>query len=159
MTRMAFVLLCALIASESASAATASGSSALALAALVAADSRLLTQQDRSVMARMFAGYLNFRYPANRKITIKADSIVCRASNVDITQRSCELTFGSKKATLSGRKAHELFATIAEVGVPPDAGAGTIRESLSHLACTIDPNEVKQKAGGGATCNFDPGAP
>jgi len=156
---MAFVLLCALIASESASAATASGSSALALAALVAADSRLLTQQDRSVMARMFAGYLNFRYPANRKITIKADSIVCRASNVDITQRSCELTFGSKKATLSGRKAHELFATIAEVGVPPDAGAGTIRESLSHLACTIDPNEVKQKAGGGATCNFDPGAP
>jgi len=159
MTRMAFVLVCALIASESASAATASGSSALALAALVAADSRLLTQQDRSVMARMFAGYLNFRYPANRKITIKADSIVCRASNVDITQRSCELTFGSKKATLSGRKAHELFATIAEVGVPPDAGAGTIRESLSHLACTIDPNEVKQKAGGGATCNFDPGAP
>ena len=159
MTRMAFVLLCALIASESASAATASGSSALALAALVAADSRLLTQQDRSVMARMFAGYLNFRYPANRKITIKADSIVCRASNVDITQRSCELTFGSKKATLSGRKAHELFATIAEVGVPPDAGAGTIRESLSHLVCTVDPNEVKQKAGGGATCNFDPGAP
>lgn len=159
MTRMAFVLLCALIASESAAAATASGSSALALAALVAADSRLLTQQDRSVMARMFAGYLNFRYPANRKITIKADSIVCRASNVDITQRSCELTFGSKKATLNGRKAHELFATIAEVGVPPDGGAGTIRESLSHLACTIDPNEVKQKAGGGATCNFDPGAP
>ena len=73
MTRMAFVLLCALIASESASAATASGSSALALAALVAANSRLLTQQDRSVMARMFAGYLNFRYPANRKITIKAE--------------------------------------------------------------------------------------
>jgi hypothetical protein len=159
MKKMAFVLLCALIASESAAAATASGSSALALAALAAADSRLLTQQDRSVMARMFAGYLNFRYPANHKITIKADSIVCRASNVDITQRSCELTFGSKKTTLNGRKAHELFATIAEVGVPPDGAAGTIRESLSHLACTIDPNEVKQKAGGGATCNFDPGAP
>jgi hypothetical protein len=133
MTKMAFVLLCALIASESASAATASGSSALALAALVAADSRLLTQQDRSVMARMFAGYLNFRYPANRKITIKADSIVCRASNVDITQRSCELTFGSKKATLNGRKAHELFATIAEVGVPPDGGPAPSAKAFRTL--------------------------
>jgi hypothetical protein len=159
MKRMAFFVLCVLVASESASAATASGSSALALAALVAADTRLLPRQDRSVMARMFAGYLNFRFPANRKITIKADSIVCRASNIDITQRSCELTFGSKKITLNGRKAHELFATIAEVGVPADGAAGTIFESLSHLACTIDPNEVKQKAGGGATCNFDPGAP
>ena len=159
MKRMAFFVLCALVASESASAATASGSSALALAALVAANSRLLPRQDRSLMARMFAGYLNFRFPANRKITIKADSIVCRASNVDITDRSCELTFGSKKITLNGRKAHEMFATIAEVSVPPDGAAGTIRESLSHLVCTIDPNEVKQKAGGGATCNFDPGAP
>ena len=110
-------------------------------------------------MARMFAGYLNFRFPANRKITIKADSIVCRASNIDITQRSCELTFGAKKVALSGRKAHEMYATIAEVGVPADGAAGTIFESLSHLVCTIDPNEVKQKAGGGATCNFDPGAP
>ena len=159
MTRMAIILLCVLLASESASAATASGSSALALASLVAANSRLLAQQDRSVMARMFAGYLNFRYPPNHKITVQADSIVCRASNVDITSRSCELTFGSKKVTLSGRKAHELFATIAEVGAQPDGAAGTIRESLSHLVCTIDPNEVKQKAGGGATCNFDPGAP
>lgn len=159
MKRMAFFVLCVLVASESASAATASGSSALALAALVAADSRLLPRQDRSLMARMFAGYLNLRFPANRKITIKVDSIVCRASNVDITDRSCELTFGSKKVTLNGRKAHEMFATIAEVGVPADGAAGTIRESLSHLVCTIDPNEVKQKAGGGATCNFDPGAP
>lgn len=159
MKRIAFFVLCVLMASESAAAATASGSSALALAALVAADTRLLPRQDRSLMARMFAGYLNFRFPANRKITIKVDSIVCRASNIDITQRSCELTFGPKKVTLTGRKAHELFATIALVGVPPDGAAGTIRESLSHLVCTIDPNEVKQKAGGGATCNFDPGAP
>lgn len=159
MKRMAFFVLCVLVASESASAATASGSNALALAALVAANSRLLAQQDRSAMARMFAGYLNFRFPANRKITIKANSIVCRAGNIDITQRSCELTFGSKKVTLSGRKAHEMYATIAEVGVPVDGAAGTIFESLSHLVCTIDPNEVKQKAGGGATCSFDPGGP
>lgn len=159
MTRLPIILLCVLVAGGTASAATASGSSALALASLVAANSRLLAQQDRSVMARMFAGYLNFRFPPDRKITVEADSIVCRASNVDITSRSCELTFGPKKVTLSGRKAHELFATLAEIGVQPDGAAGTIRESLSRLSCTIDPNEVKQKAGGGATCNFDPGKP
>ena len=157
MTRLPIILLCMLVAGGTASAATVSGSSALALASLVAANSRLLAQQDRSVLARMFAGYLNFRFPPDRKIAVEADSIVCRASNVDITSRSCELTFGQKKVTLSGRKAHELFATLAEVGVRPDGAAGTIRESLSRLSCTIDPNEVKQKAGGGATCNFDPG--
>jgi len=59
---------------------------------------------------------------------------------------------------VKGRKAHELFATIAEVGVPSDGAAGTIYESLSHLACTINPAEIKQKAGGGAECKFDPGA-
>lgn len=159
MTRLLIILLCMLAAGGTASAATVSGSSALALASLVAANSRLLAQQDRSVLARMFAGYLNFRFPPDRKIAVEADSIVCRASNVDITSRSCELTFGPKKVTLSGRKAHELFATLAEVGVRPDGAAGTIRESLSRLSCTIDPNEVKQKAGGGATCNFDPGKP
>lgn len=159
MTRLPIILLCMLAAGGTASAATVSGSSALALASLVAANSRLLAQQDRSVLARMFAGYLNFRFPPDRKIAVEADSIVCRASNVDITSRSCELTFGPKKVTLSGRKAHELFATLAEAGVRPDGAAGTIRESLSRLSCTIDPNEVKQKAGGGATCNFDPGKP
>ena len=157
MTRLPIILLCMFVAGGTASAATVSGSSALALASLVAANSRLLAQQDRSVLARMFAGYLNFRFPPDRKIAVEADSIVCRASNVDITSRSCELTFGLKKVTLSGRKAHELFATLAEVGVRPDGAAGTIRESLSRLSCSIDPNEVKQKAGNSATCNFDPG--
>jgi hypothetical protein len=159
MKRIAFFCLSLLVASESASAATATGSSGLALASIVAGNSPVLTWRERSVMARMFAGYLNFSFPANRKITIRADAITCRASNVDITSRSCDLTFDTKRVTLKGRKAHELFATIAGVGAPPDGAAGTIRESLSHLVCTVDPNEVKQKAGGGAACNFDPGAP
>ena len=37
------------------------------------------------------------------------------------------------------QRLHELFATIAEVGVKPDGAAGTIYEGLSQLACTIDP--------------------
>jgi hypothetical protein len=148
-----------LLAVGSASAATVTGGSALVLASLVAEHSPSLTQQQRDVMARMLAGNLDFTFPANQKIVIQADAVSCRSSNVDITSRSCELTFGPKRVSLNGRQAHELFATIAGVGVPPDGTAGSIYESISHLICTIDPNEVKQRAGGGAACSFDQGTP
>ncbi len=42
--------------------------------------------------------------------------------------------------------------------MPPDGAAGSTFESLSHLVCTIDPQVIAQKAGGGADCTFDPGA-
>ena len=144
-----------LVATGSASAASVTGNSALALASLVAEHSPQLTQQERGVMAHMFAGYLDFSFAANQKIAVRADAVSCRSSNVDITSRSCELTFGPKRVSLNGRQAHELFATLAEVGVPPDGTAGSIYESISHLICAIDPNEVKQRAGGGAACSFD----
>ena len=160
MKKMApLVALAILLANQSAFAASTGGAGALALAALVAEHSPLLTHRDKDVMARMFDGKLNFSFPANKKISVLADSVVCRASDVDISAHSCELTFGAKKRALSGRKAHELYATVAEAGVQPDGAAGSIFESLSHLACTIDPNEVKQRAGGGADCQFTPGAP
>ena len=157
--RTAILLFPLLLASQNASAATANGPGALALAALVAAHSPLLGWHEKHALARLLDGHSNVAFPANKKISIKADSVVCRASNVDITSRSCKLTFGAKSANLTGRKAHELYATIAEVGVPSDGAAGSIFESLSHLVCTIDPHEIAQKAGGGANCTFDPGAP
>ena len=156
--RAAILLVPLLLASQSASAATAAGSGALALASLVAAHSPLLSQHERRVMARLFGGDSNVAFPAGSKISIKADAVVCRASNVDITSRSCKLTFGATSTELTGRRAHELYATIAEVGVPPDGAAGSTFESLSHLVCTIDPQVIAQKAGGGADCTFDPGA-
>jgi len=42
-------------------------------------------------------------------------------------------------------------------GVPADGAAGSVSESLSKLSCTLDPAEIKQKAGGGATCTFETG--
>ncbi|MEZ5785011.1 MAG: hypothetical protein R3D62_00655 [Xanthobacteraceae bacterium] len=159
MKRLAFGVLALLLVTGSASAATASGSGALALAAIVAGYSPSVTARERGAMNRLFAGRLNFSYPANRTISIKADAIVCRAGNVDITAWSCELTFGKKKKKLKGRRAHELYAAIAEAGVPPDGAAGSSFEALSHLDCSINPDVIKQKAGGGATCNFDPGQP
>jgi hypothetical protein len=158
MTRAVVSVVALLVSVGVASAASAIGNSALALASLVSEHSPILTLDEKSVMGQLLHPNPNFSYLADKKITIEADAIVCRQSNVDITARSCELTFGAKKVTVKGRKAHELFATIAEVGVPPDGAAGTIYESLSHLACTINPAEIKQKAGGGAECKFDPGA-
>jgi hypothetical protein len=139
--------------------ASTSGHSALALAALVASHSPHLTRSERQVMARLFDGDLNISFPAGRTLSVRADAVACQAGDVDITAFACTLTFGEQRVSLKGRKAHELFATLAEAGAPSDGAAGTIHEGLSHLACTIDPNVIKQRAGGGAACSFVPGAP
>ena len=47
--------------------------------------------------------------------------------------------------------------TLALAGVPSDGAAGSIFESLSKLSCTLDPKAIKDKAGGGADCSFEPG--
>jgi hypothetical protein len=137
-----------------ASAASVSGSVALALAGVVAPTSPLPAAEKKAVAA-FFAGNTNVSYA--KKITVTADKIVCRTSNVDITARSCELTFKTGKHTLKGREANELFATEVMAGVPSDGAAGSIFESLSKLNCTLDPKQIKEKGGGGAECSFDTG--
>jgi hypothetical protein len=142
---------------QSASAANVDGNGALALAALIAEHSPLLTGAQKSTMARLFNGILT-PPPPGATIVVKADNVVCRTSNVDITEHSCALTFGPRTVNLKGRRAHELYATIGEVGVAPDGAAGSVFESLSNLNCTIKPSEVADRAGAGASCTFDSGA-
>jgi hypothetical protein len=108
-------------------------------------------------MARLIDDNFDFSFPKDQNIVVQADAVVCRSSDVDIMSCSCELTFGNKIATVKGRKAHELFAMIGLLGVPPDGAAGTIVEGLSHLKCTINPAEIRQMSGGGADCEFDVG--
>jgi hypothetical protein len=158
MKRIALLAVALIVSQAAAAAGTTSGSSALALTALVANQARSLSVTDRRVIARLFGGQTTFGYPANRTILVSADKIDCRVSNVDITDRSCELTFSTAKRTLKGREANELYATLVEAGVASDGAAGTIHESVSHLLCTIDPNAIKQKDGSGADCKFDTGA-
>src|SRR4051794_22294825 len=97
---------------------TVSGPNALALAGLVALYSPLLSGDERETAAALFVGEKDVPYA--KKITITADKIVCRVSNVDITARSCELTFRGKKQTIAGRRANEVFATEALAGVASD---------------------------------------
>lgn len=100
MRRLALLTLLLLMVGGTASAASVSGSGALALAVLVAEPSPLLPPGEKAVMARLLNGILTFAFPASRTISVKADKIVCRASNVDISFHSCALTFGSKTINL-----------------------------------------------------------
>jgi hypothetical protein len=136
---------------------TATGPAALALAAVVADHSTLVSAYHKRVIARLFAGTTNFGFTPGRKISVTAKSIVCKTSNVDITSRSCELTFSVGKQSLRGREANELSATAAVAGATSEGAAGSSIESFSKLDCTIDPNEIMQKAGGGAECTFETG--
>jgi hypothetical protein len=157
MRKAALLALPLLLAGHPAFANNTSGNSALALAALVGPHSPTLTLKQKTALLLMLDGRLNFPYPPGQKIDVKADKVTCRASNVDISAHSCELTFGTKTRNLTGRAAHELYATLIESGVPSDGAAGSLFESVTALSCTIDPSEVKQKAGGGADCTFTPG--
>src|ERR1700751_5736821 len=84
------VPLLLLLGSQSASAAsTATGPTALALAAVIAPHSPILSQQKKHVIARLFDGQSNVT--PNTKISVKADVVDCRESDVDLTSRSCKL--------------------------------------------------------------------
>ncbi len=164
--RTAILLYFFLLGSQSASAASVSGSSALAIASLVAASSPVVRLYNKNVMARLFDGRFNLVVPPDTTISIEADAIVCSAGDVDITAHSCTLTFGPPASPyligpaisyLTGRKAHELYATMMEAMIPPQGTAGALDESLSHLVCTINPHEIAKKSGGGADCTFDAG--
>jgi hypothetical protein len=137
-------------------AGTTSGSGALALAGLVGNLSPSLGAVEKSGLMKLLDGKTDFSFPAGKTITVGAEKVTCRAGNVDITSHSCDLSFGGQVMSLTGRNAHELFATLAEIGVEPDGAAGSVFEAVSNLKCTIDPNEVKQKSGGGAECHYAP---
>jgi hypothetical protein len=135
---------------------TVGGQAALPLAALVAEHSPSLSSVQKHTIQRIFNGDQTGPFPTTQPISVQADSIVCRVSNVQIAIRSCVLTFGSHTHKLTGRAAHELYATLAEVGNPSSGAAGTIFESLAQLNCTIDPQALQQSGGGGAGCTFTP---
>jgi len=136
---------------------TATGPTALALAAVIAQHSPAVRTFDKRVIARLFRGNTSFGFTPNTKISVDADSLVCRVSNVDITSRSCDLSFGARKRKLTGREANEVGATAAAAGVPSQGAAGSSIESGSNVRCTINPNEIMRKAGGGADCTFETG--
>ncbi|MDR3527990.1 MAG: hypothetical protein P4L57_12010 [Rhizomicrobium sp.] len=134
---------------------TVGGSSALALASIVAQSSPSVTFAHKTLLAKYLNGWATAAHTPGLVISFTASAVKCRSSNVDISAHSCELTFGSVNKTLSGRSAHELYATLVENGVPGDGAAGSIYEAVDNLHCTITADAVADRAGGGAQCSFD----
>jgi len=159
MSRLWLLTIPLLLVNQGVSAMTANGRGALALASLVADQSPTIRARDRNVLRQMFNGRAAVTFPAGRKIEVRVDSVVCRVGNVDITQHDCILTFGNRTAREDGRLAHELYTTLIEVGVQSEGAAGSLHLALSGLVCNVDPEVIRQRAGGGAECSFTTGAP
>lgn len=136
----------------SAASATASGPTALAVAAVVAQHSPLLSVHERRVIARLFDG--KARAGGRGKLSVSAETVTCRISNVAITERSCQITFKRGKRSLTGREANEVYATLASAGVAAEGAAGSMIESVSKLNCTLDLAAIRDNSGGGADCSF-----
>jgi hypothetical protein len=154
MRAIVFIVASLLAANTAALAGSVDQTAALALAALAAEHSPAVKASDKMLLAKFLNG--DTKSASKNKITVAANAITCKAGDVDITMHQCDLTFGTKKVTTHGRKVHELYATLAEAGVPSDGAAGSVFEAVSNLNCTIDPDEVRQKGGGGAHCTYDP---
>jgi hypothetical protein len=132
--------------SASAAPGSATGPTALALAAVIAQHSPAVRAFDKRVIARLFRGNTRFGFTPNTKISVDADSVVCRVSNVDITSRSCELTFGSRKRTLTGREANE----VGNGGGCRRALRGRRRlEHRKHLQIALHDRSERDHAEGG----------
>jgi hypothetical protein len=155
-TKQLVVGLMVVIATHPALAAKSSGYAALAFGAIIGGYSPVLSVENKTRLAQLVSHKTSLG-SVSGAITINADSIICHAGNVDIAAFGCELTFGTKKVTLSGRRAIELFAVIGELGVPGDGAAGTIYQAMHNVSCTIRPSLIARKDGSGADCRFDPG--
>jgi hypothetical protein len=153
---LAVAALALISAAQPALASSSGGNAALSLAALVGLQSPLLTGVEKTVLTKYLDGQAGVIFKKGKTMLVKADAVSCRISNVDITVHSCDLTFGGKKKTLTGRKAHEIYATLVENGVPSDGAAGSIFEGLTDLECNIDPAQVAGRDGGGASCDYAP---
>jgi hypothetical protein len=153
-SRTAILLIPLLMAGQPAIAENASGSSALALASLIGARSPFLSAEEKRIIESLFDNHFEGMSPSLKEISVEADTVVCRASNVDITSRSCSLIFDGRSVRVTGRAAHELSATLREVGAVSEGAAGSIFVSVSRPSCTIDLHAIAQKSGSGAYCTF-----
>ena len=134
----------------SAAPVTMTGPTALAVAAVVARYSPLLNPGERKVIAGLFDGNSRISYP-KKKLSVSADTVTCRISNVAIAERSCDIAFAKGKHSLKGREANEVYATLASAGVTA-ARRGRLddrkhRETELHARSRRDQAERRRRRG------------
>lgn len=131
-----------------------SGPTALAIAALIGDQSPRLSAEEKALLAAYLDGRAAAPQGRVRATRVEADRVVCRTGNVDITAHSCDLTFGAATVHVVGRQAHELFATLIELGAQSEGASGSIYVGVLRLQCLIDPAAIAERAGAGAKCRF-----
>ena len=92
-------------------------------AAVVARPSPLLSAYEKRLIAGLFDG--NVKAGDKGKLSVTAEVVTCRISNVAGAQRSCELAFKKGKRSLKGRDANEVYATLASAGVVAEGDDAT----------------------------------
>ncbi|HEX3920577.1 MAG TPA: hypothetical protein VHW60_24810 [Caulobacteraceae bacterium] len=139
-----------------ASAQSAGGHAALALAAIVGTYSPRLTAAQKAVLAHYLASKPNLDAHAP-SIQVNSASITCGASDVDITRFFCDMKIGTAPSIhLTGRAANELYATLGDAGVQDDGAAGAIYRAITVLHCVLIPSDIANEGGAGATCTYTP---
>lgn len=130
----------------------AAASSAISLAALVAAQSPSLSATQKREMLDLLDDTLPA--PSASPVVVRVQRIVCHVGDVNLMARGCALSFGSRSVSLTGASANALIAAMAEANVITNGAAGTVYRSLSSLACTIDFSEIRRMTGGGVNCTY-----
>ena len=121
-------------------AGSATGSVALALAGVVAAHSPKLSPAEKKAVAAFFDGKTDVPYTT--KIKVAADKIVCRIGNVDITARSCEVTFAGETIAFETRHRRQ-DGTMASQNSP----ARSIPQGLGTRAAAARSAATRQTSG------------
>jgi hypothetical protein len=129
----------------------------LALAALVGAHWPLVTPEQKTLLVQALDGNVHSIPPNYPRLDIKADKVTCIGLAGDLTKHSCDINFPQNNAvTITGREAHELYATIGEAGVPMAPAAGMRYESMQNLSCIVD-FETLRESRSGISCTFTNG--
>src|SRR5262245_38059971 len=118
---------------------TASGPSALALAAVTAQHSPAVRAFDKRVIARLFRGNTRFGFTPNTKIPVDAGLRVRRRRQGRNTAGQRRLHFRGAQRTLTRRDGKGVGANNAGAGNSSRGRGGSSIESVSKLRCTIDP--------------------
>lgn len=138
-------------------AAQMGGAEALAVAALIGERSPSLSANDKTVLSHFLDGEMTFSTPSGTgTITVTAQSVTCRSSNIDLAMHSCQLNFGSTTITEAGTRGEALWATMIAGGVPGNPGAGSIYFSMAPVTCTVNVTQIQSGTGAGVSCTYTP---
>jgi hypothetical protein len=132
------------MAAARAAAQAVQGGHALALAAGVGWYSPDLAGAEKAILLNL-AGGKPALLAKGEQVTVTADAVVCRRSDVAAGGDSCDLTFGMNDVDISGRRARTLYDVLRAAGAAESGTAGSIQRGISSLSCVVDKDRRKTR--------------